>query len=338
MSKNGRHRRQLCSAFTLVELLVVITIIGILVSLLLPAVQSAREAGRRVQCANNLKQLGLAALAHEQMNGHYPTGGWGWMWTGDATRGAGIEQPGGWAYNILPYLEQQSLYDLPGDNTVGSSAQEKADAGKMLSTPLAMFICPTRRQAKLYPFDKPSSETPHNAAWDSTLGGVAKTDYAANGGGVNSGTGGCDSPGPSSVSSGWTGACQNMTGVIFQRSTIRTAHVKDGATSTYLIGEKFLGTEMYTNGKHWADNGSLFTGHDKDIIRHATSVYPPLQDHDGGGSQGYRWQNFGSSHAGSWQAVLCDGSVHSLSYFIDPLVHHRLGNRNDGEVVDATAL
>ena len=324
-------------AFTLVELLVVIAIIGILVSLLLPAVQSAREAGRRLQCANNLKQIGMASLQHEQTYGHFPTGGWGWMWTGDASRGVGMEQPGGWVYNILPYLEQQSLHDMARDNTDGT-AQSKADAGEVLSVPVGVFICPSRRQVALYPFDKPGSETPHNATWDPATGGVNKTDYAANAGGVNNGTGACDTPGPSSASGNWSGSCENMSGLIFQRSMVSFADVRDGTTNTYLIAEKFLSTDTYTSGISWHDNGPMTTGIDKDIIRYATSVYPPLKDHDGGGSPSYRWQHFGSAHTGGWQAVLCDGSVHSFSYFIDPDIHHRLGNRHDGEVVDAGAL
>ncbi len=108
-------------AFTLVELLVVITIIGILISLLLPAVQSAREAARRLQCSNNLKQFGLAALNHEEANGFLPSSGWGWTWVGDPDRGFGARQPGGWIYNLLPYLEQETLHSLGA----GKSASEK---------------------------------------------------------------------------------------------------------------------------------------------------------------------------------------------------------------------
>ena len=101
--------RQHNRGFTLVELLVVIAIIGILIALLLPAIQAAREAARRMQCSNNLKQIGQACLSHVDSLKFFPTGGWGWGWAGEASRGFGPGQPGGWAYNILPYMELKRL-------------------------------------------------------------------------------------------------------------------------------------------------------------------------------------------------------------------------------------
>ena len=118
--------------FTLVELLVVITIIGILISLLMPAVQSAREAARRTQCNNNIKQLALGCLNHATQFGFLPTDGWGTNWVGDPNHGAGQKQPGGWVFNVLPFVDQQNVFALQAGLT--GSAKSNA-AVTMLSDP-----------------------------------------------------------------------------------------------------------------------------------------------------------------------------------------------------------
>ena len=156
--KTPRNRR----GFTLVELLVVIAIIGILIALLLPAVQAAREAARRMQCTNNLKQIGLAALNHEQAHGQYPTGGWGWLWIGDPDRGFDQRQPGGWIFNILPFMEQETLYDMQSGLSSSTTPTRTAAAAMMLGVPLANMNCPSRRGAAVYPtwFTDPQYSAP----------------------------------------------------------------------------------------------------------------------------------------------------------------------------------
>ena len=168
--------------FTLVELLVVIAIIGILVALLLPAVQSAREAARRVQCTNHLKQLGLAALNHESAIRHFPAGGWSYRWIGDPDRGTDWRQPGGQFYNMLPYMEQEVVYQLQSGQANGFPVRNAAKT--MISTPISVMNCPTRRDPGAYdtlPVFASGIYGPHYADPSPKQ---ARSDYAGNGGSV----------------------------------------------------------------------------------------------------------------------------------------------------------
>ena len=143
------------SGFTLVELLVVIAIIGILVALLLPAIQAARETARRSQCNNHIKNITLAMISHENVNGFLPSGGWRGNVTGDPDLGIGNDQPGGWVFAILPYIEEQSIYDLGAGNLAVKARQDAFTQRD--ETPIALMNCPSRRPAAAYPHPNPSA-------------------------------------------------------------------------------------------------------------------------------------------------------------------------------------
>ena len=142
------HRVARRSGFTLIELLIVIAIIAVLMTILVPAVQNAREAARVTECKNNLRQMGIGFQQHLNKQGYFPTGGWGWHWIGDPDKGYDEFQPGAWTYNILTYIEQDNLRQM-GRRLTG--AEKSAALAQVLSTPVTVFSCPTRRAAQLLP-------------------------------------------------------------------------------------------------------------------------------------------------------------------------------------------
>ena len=159
----GCHLLPTRGGFTLVELLVVITIMVILIALLLPAVQATRESARMAQCKNHLKQMGLAFQLHHEAHEVYPTGGWSARWVGDADRGTGKNQPGGWVYNILPYIEQEDVWALPSDgDPYAITSKQKLGAKIMIETAIPTMNCPTRRPSKPFVGD---GGTPHGSLW-----------------------------------------------------------------------------------------------------------------------------------------------------------------------------
>ena len=336
------HRRKATLAaprrgFTLVELLVVIAIIGVLVSLLLPAVQAAREAARRTQCSNQLRQLALGTLNHLDTHGYFPSGGWGWNWVGDPDRGFGKNQSGPWTYSVLPFIEMQGVWSMgKGESNAANKRQLLTD---MNAIQPAGFICPSRRSAN--PTGVKPHWTPKNCL-PVELGG--KSDYAINIGGDSDVGDYWSFPGPNTVVQAEHPAFQwpdpedeakwgqRFNGVCHVRSEVRMAEITDGSSHTYLIGEKYLRPESYLGvGAQGSptydtgDNETIFTGFNRDYQR--SSLEPPQPDRPGLAID-FIW---GSAHSGALNMSYCDGSVRTVSYDINPDVHRFNGIRYDGE-------
>lgn len=320
-------------AFTLVELLVVIAIIGMLVGLLLPAVQSAREAARQMQCGNNLKQMGLGSLNHESSIHKIPSGGWTPHWDGDPDYGLGETQPGSWCYSILPFLEQNALFQLGADGEKGKTPTQTDGAEQRDTTPLGIFYCPSRRSTKTYPVISDSQYQANNSY--KTGNSYAKTDYAGNYGSAF-GNAQAQAYTPNSVSAAesynWNNDQEVTTpanGVIYKHSSVTIGEIRDGTSNTYLVGEKYIPPEHYETNGFIDNNFILWRGGDNDNLAGTYSGFLPIQDRP----QGQYNHRFGSCHAGTFGVVFCDGSVRRVSYSIENETHQNLGNRRDGKVV-----
>ena len=324
--------------FTLVELLVVIAIIGVLIAMLLPAVQAAREAARRMSCSNNLKQIGVAALTHESTHGFFPSGGWGNGWSGDPDRGFDKEQPGGWNYNILPFIEQSQLHEFGGDGDAQRHTSEQLDGSRQREmTPVAAFYCPSRRSAKAYPRPRFATKEVRVYNINDELTESACTDYAANGG-----TEPLYNSGPPSLliatMYNWSqGGVLEADGVSFVRSEITFSDISDGSSQTIFVGEKYVNPDHYNTGLDDGDDTGAFEGCGADHFRWTGPLdqVPYLQDKPG--YMGAYW-SFGSAHASGANFVMCDGSVHAVNYDIDPTIFLQLGSRNDGNTLPKDAL
>lgn len=318
--------RALTRGFTIIELLVVISIIGLMVGLLLPAVQYAREVSRRLECQNKIKQLSLGVLNFESDFRHLPSGGWGVNWAGLPNRGGGLDQPGGWIYSVLPYIEQGNLHAIGGITPADAAANtERAQ------TPLAVLHCPSRRTASLYPLAYAWNPYYHDVSNE-----VARNDYAINGDTflmyeadiLRAG-------GPKSIAGGSQFNWPDMrpaNGLSAIHTIVRLSQVTDGLSNTLFIGEKHLPVMDYYSGKNNGDNEGAYSADGLDIARYGgfNKQYPlpPLSDRSDNAPPG---TSFGSAHSSGIQASVLDGSVHHISFNIDGKLFSQLSARDDGQ-------
>jgi len=321
------------NGFTLVELLVVITIIGILIGLLLPAVQSARESARQLQCANHLKQLALAVQAYAQAKSVLPPGMI--VGTGRSFRNFGARYnvwkearngPHGtsWILQILPHLEQEAIFSR------WNFSQSVLGNRDLAERDIPGLYCPSRRN-RVRGQDRPMMFENWSA------GG---TDYGGCVGNANSFYNAPDhelAP-PQLLYGGDDRTGTDAAGPLTPNDGVAFAHIRDGASNTLLGGEMQRlwgptdanGLEAYKSQDGWAVGGvaTLFD-----------TAYLPSSDiyANSGGINNEFFESPGSEHPGGAQFALADGSVHFISEHGDPAILAALGSRAGGEAVSADA-
>ena len=304
--KNSKKSFQKANGFTLIELLVVIAIIGVLVGLLLPAVQQAREAGRRLSCANNLKQIGLAVALHADAQKHFPSG-----------RETRDPYDVSWAFRLLPFLEQSQIFNARNpDETVPCWDSSNATAFR---SPVGAFYCPSRRS----PAADRNFDNNNQPPVASGIGVAAGGDYSACGGTYfNYATPSSGGPDP------------KRAGVIHTFSEVRPAQITDGLSTTMVIGDRHIPPAIAGAGvlEHYNQGDTAVFVSDtphtlfRDTARGLASS--PLDTNN---------RKFGSLHTGVTQFVMCDGHVEALNnnLEIDVLLKYAaIGDGDDPSDID----
>jgi prepilin-type N-terminal cleavage/methylation domain-containing protein/prepilin-type processing-associated H-X9-DG protein len=353
--------------FTLVELLLVIAIIAVLIGLLLPAIQKVREAAFRLQCTNNMRQLGLAIHNFHNAFQQFPTGGAdgldGPSYTPGGTPYPVERQTAGWMFQILPYLEEENLYNtvdavpalnnrrLFGPNEIVNLGLEPGSfqtnndpllrTGPVRTSPLKLYLCPSRRPVKLYK----SAGIYLTSLNDYVAANPAPAPLVRNSAGVITELPETDF---------WNGKYFGVIGRAFADRKpprpqaawytreggfkITISQTKDGTSHTIMIGEKFVPTDWKDDGGHWGDDVGPISGYDTDTVRSTvnnTLYFPPgnpARDQPIGPR--VLWWNsgfmFGSAHETGMNALFADGSVRPIKYGVTPDIFNSLGHRQDG--------
>ena len=313
--------------FTLVELLVVIAIIGILIALLLPAVQAARESARKCQCANNLKQLGLALQLYHNSYGRFPGNGiesWELSWMGAQNKGS-------YFVRLLPYIERQNLFNqLDFDTSVELS--DRRNGAPVANTLIDTLQCPSDDYAKVA--DDPGYSGLAQGALSNYGFSIGNQAFSRCGQGGN-----MFDTGP--VIHGDTQDSSKISGVfssLWWAASIKD--ITDGTANTIAMGEIRPKCSLHLWGG-WLHVNCYWIGTTGEIN------YPTCP-----GERGYdasaascnheqawgRAQAFKSLHPGGCQFAFADGSVHFLSEHIDYVTYQKLGDRRDGYVIDGSEL
>ena len=335
-------------AFTLVELLVVIAIIGVLVALLLPAVQAARESARRTQCLNNLKQIGLGCLNFQSANRAFPTAGGAVEQLHNAEELAkpiyGYENAS-WMYQILPYIEQQNLYNLRrGDGGTNAGFVKTGLAEKTVPT----FSCPVRsnRFAVVGVDVYALGDYAGIMATDSDPGWLPGFEYRIS-----------YPPRDNEEQIVWTGIIARGGHVkkgsppqIWKFRRVDFKSIEDGSSNTMMVAEKAApDTAYYVIGTpasaYWEAYG-YYTGADWPHMRQfgapqteaGTAAWPVRADSLPRATQAPWEQGFGSGHPSILCTLWGDGSIRAISQAADLIVLDKLGKRADGTFPSTTDL